>query len=133
MHSTSAIIAIEKIRLHAYHGVYPIEKREGHTFQVDVYLQTDIGKAIHSDALEDTVDYKQVYDLILDMMKERVHLLEQLASKIAQQILANYLIISEVRIRVSKFHPLSMEKCERTYVELTHSRLETPNEEEIIS
>ncbi len=122
MNKTPATIAIEEIRVHAYHGVYPIEKREGHTFQVDIYLFTDIYQATQTDELEDTVDYKQVYDLIISIVKEPVKLLEHLADKICQEILKTYPTVDKVNIRVSKFHPLSMEKCLRTYVELKQMR-----------
>lgn len=114
------IIAIEGIRLHAYHGVYPIERREGHDFEVDVYMVTNISVAAQSDSLADTIDYAEVYSLIVQIMEEPVNLLEHLNTKLGKSILDKYRQLESVRVRVSKLQPISMDHCNRTYVEMEY-------------
>lgn len=117
-----ATIAIEGIQLKGYHGVYPVERREGHTFQIDIYLTTDISKAARTDNLEDTTDYSSVYSLVVEEMEEPVNLLEHLASKIGKRILADFPQVESCRIKVSKLQPLSMDFCYRTFIEVEKSR-----------
>ncbi len=117
-----AIIAIEAIHVTAHHGVYEAEKIAGNTFVVDVYLEADVHKAATTDALADTLDYQAVYALIMEEMGIRANLLETLASRIGQRILASFPEVESARIRVSKLRPLHLEACSRTYVEMNFAR-----------
>ena len=114
-----AIIAIEAIPITAHHGVYEAEKIAGNTFVVDVYLEADVHKAATTDALADTLDYQAVYALVMEEMGIRANLLETLASRIGQRILASFPEVENARIRVSKLRPLHLEACSRTYVEMS--------------
>ena len=53
-------IHIKGLRLFAYHGVNPEEKRDGQTFVLDLRLGADLSRARRSDRLEDTVNYAAV-------------------------------------------------------------------------
>ena len=53
-------IHIKGLRLFAYHGVNPEEKRDGQTFVLDLRLGADLSQARRSDRLEDTVNYAAV-------------------------------------------------------------------------
>jgi dihydroneopterin aldolase len=119
-----AIIAIEEIHLTAHHGVYEVEKVSGNTFVVDIYLDADVSKAIATDALDDTLDYQAVYDLVLEEMRIRANLLETLASRIGNRILHNFPLVKGAKIRISKLRPLYLEACKRTFVEMTFQRSE---------
>lgn len=115
-------IAVEGIEVFGYHGVYAIERREGQQFTVDVYLTVDLAEAGHSDHLADTVDYAAVYQLVLTVMAQPVHLLEKLVVELRDELLQRYSGIRGGRIRVAKLRPHSMEQCQRTYVELEFER-----------
>ena len=117
-----AIIAIEAIHITAHHGVYEAEKIAGNTFVVDVYLDADVRQAAASDALSDTLDYQAVYALVIEEMGIRANLLETLADRIGQRILASFPEVESARIRVSKLRPLHLEACSRTYVEMHFER-----------
>ena len=112
-------IAIEGIRVRAFHGVYEEEKISGNEFSVDVYLTTHHLKSTQTDRLSDTIDYAEVYQFILQEMGQAVDLLENLVDRIGQKMLAQYPLIDRVRIRISKLKPMGMELCDRTYVEMT--------------
>ncbi len=115
-------IALEGIEVYAYHGVYPREKREGNLYIVDAYLETSLEKAAATDALSETLDYQQVYELILRHMETPVNLLERLCGQMGEEIMARYPEVNQLTLRLSKVRPLAMEKCRRTYVQMKFGR-----------
>ena len=117
-----AIIALEGLTFFAYHGVYGPEKVKGNQFVVDLYLTSNIKEAAKSDHVKKTVDYAEVYSLIKVIMGDRVDLLETLVDRINSQILANFSLVSKVKVRVSKLNPALGGICARSYVEAKKSR-----------
>lgn len=115
-------IAITGIRLHAYHGVYEQEKAVGNDYEVDVFMVVEVGKALASDHLDDTLDYFPVYKRVLAIMQERAHLIEYLAGRVVNEILAHFPQVETVKVRIGKIHPMAMPHCERTYVEMEGGR-----------
>ncbi len=95
-------IRIHNMSFYGYHGVDASERDLGGRFHVDVELGLDLRPAGESDALEDTVDYKAVYDLVSEIQRSnRFRLLEAFAHQIAEQILENFQI-EQVTVRVRK-------------------------------
>ncbi len=115
-------IALEGIKIYAYHGVYPEERKKGTHFVVDVYIETKSGIEGKSDDLSHTIDYSKVYELILEVMSKPVNLLETLVELIGWKILENQPMAAQVDVRVSKEKPLAMEKCTRAYVEASFAQ-----------
>lgn len=115
------LIAVEGIELHAYHGVYPRERKEGNRYRVDLYMEQDLEAAAASDALGDTLDYFQAYQLVLEVMREPVNLLETLVVRIGHQALERFPQLTAIRVRVSKIQPIAMDNCRQTYVEMSFS------------
>lgn len=77
----------------------------GAWFSVDAELSLDLGPAAASDDLRTTVDYSLVAARIVEVCtKERVNLLERLAGRLAQMLLAEF-PCEEVRVRVRKLTP----------------------------
>ncbi|MFK7925393.1 MAG: dihydroneopterin aldolase [Bacteroidia bacterium] len=111
-------IAVEGIKVFGYHGVYEQERQDGNDFVVDVYLKTNIFRSAYTDQLEDTLDYQQVYEIVLLEMKNPAKLLEHLAYRIARQISKNFPNILSLRIKVTKLNPLGMTHCKQTFVDL---------------
>lgn len=116
------VIAIEAIKLHAYHGVYAEERKVGTTFEVDVYMETDTEVASKTDQLTDTLDYFSIYKLVCNILEDPCNLLETLCGKIGKQIIEEFPTVENVKVKVSKLKPLSMELCDRTYVEMFFDR-----------
>ena len=96
------------IRLHnavfyAYHGNQHEERHLGGKFHVDVEMETDFSEAAEHDRLNETVNYEQVYNLIQDIiMNQKFNLIETVAKRIADQIIATYEQVRSVRVRVRK-------------------------------
>ncbi|CAB5239371.1 unannotated protein [freshwater metagenome] len=98
-------IKITGIKAFGYHGVFDHEARDGQDFFVDVNLFLDLSKAAQSDALDDTVNYGSITDLVVeDIQGARVELIEKLAHRIATNVLASDSRILKTIITVHKPH-----------------------------
>lgn len=81
-------ILLEGMAFYGYHGVNPQEQAEGQIFTVDVAVETDIHKAGHTDDLADTLDYRDLYTRIREVVTGgRYRLLEAVAEAVAHRIL----------------------------------------------
>lgn len=96
-------ILIRDLKIFAYHGVNPEEKRDGQNFVFDVDLYVNITKACHSDDVEDTVSYAKVIKTITRVFTaEKYDLLERAAQITANAILNEYAEVSRVDITLKK-------------------------------
>nr|WP_208381576.1 dihydroneopterin aldolase [Paenarthrobacter ilicis] len=99
--------AVDKITLTGvtavgYHGVFDFERRDGQPFVVDAVLHTDFTKAAETDDLQYTAHYGEVAELITKLIEgEPLNLIEALAVRIAEAILANY-TVAAVDVTVHK-------------------------------
>lgn len=81
-------IAIRGIRVFGRHGANPGEKDVPQPFDVDVEMEVDLERSVHTDALADTLDYRDVYRIVGDVVgKGQFSLLERIAQEIAREIL----------------------------------------------
>ncbi|WP_435770420.1 dihydroneopterin aldolase [Nocardioides sp. SYSU DS0651] len=76
------------IEVHAHHGVFDHERRDGQTFRLDLVLGVDTRPAAESDDLRDTVDYGSLVDhVVSEVSRDPVDLIETLAQRIADACL----------------------------------------------
>ncbi len=100
-----ATIVIAGLRELGVHGVLPEEQSRPQPFEVDVELTVDATAAGESDALEDTVDYSAVSEAVSRVVRsERYHLLERLATRIAEVCKVDERVTAVV-VTVRKLHP----------------------------
>ena len=59
-------IVLQDLRFHAYHGVLPQERLTGNDYVVNLRIGYDIGDAMLSDDVNDTLNYAEVYQLVRD-------------------------------------------------------------------
>ncbi len=93
------------MRFQARHGVLPQEKVEAQPFEVDVILQADLSRAAETDALDDTVDYSAIHELVGALVTgPAFDLIEGLAGAIARAVLAatDPALVDGVEVRVRK-------------------------------
>ncbi|RMG43877.1 MAG: dihydroneopterin aldolase [Acidobacteria bacterium] len=99
-------ISVRGIRFHAFHGLTKLERKIGVRHRVDVDLVAPIGRAAESDRVEDTIDYRQVHDLVVKIGRENsFHLIETLAVRIARELLSTF-SCERVRVAVQKETPV---------------------------
>lgn len=95
-------IAVTGIRAFGRHGVYPEERRDGQEFVADVLLFLSLAAAARSDDVADTVHYGELAEEVAAILAgDPVDLLETLASRIADTVLARDLV-QRVRVTVHK-------------------------------
>jgi dihydroneopterin aldolase len=83
-------IVLTGLRARGRHGVYEFERASGQEFVVDVSLEVDLAPAGRSDDVVDTVHYGELAEkLIAVVIGEPVHLIETLASRLADVCLAD--------------------------------------------
>lgn len=98
-------IVIAGLRELGVHGVLPEEQARPQPFEVDIQLTVDLEAAGESDALDDTVDYSAVAEAVSRVVSsERYHLLERLATRIAEVCGVDDRV-SSVSVTVRKLHP----------------------------
>jgi dihydroneopterin aldolase len=116
-------ITVSGIKFHAYHGFTKLEQEVGVRCSIDVEMTAELAKAIRSDRLQDTIDYRQVHALVLEIGRESksFHLIESLAGRIAEEILERFRVRA-VRVRVRKETPLLDGIVDSVGVEVTRSR-----------
>lgn len=96
-------ILIRDLKIFAYHGVNPEEKRDGQNFVFDIDLSVNMTKACYSDNVEDTVSYAKVIKTVNRVFTaEKYDLLEKAAQVTCDAILAEYLDVFDVKIRLKK-------------------------------
>lgn len=98
-------IIIKGIRFHGHHGVPEAERQVGGHYEVDATLRCPLVNAGKTDALEDTIDYASVVNLIVDIgTQQSFQLIEALAETITSEIL-NRFPIDAIHLIVKKLHP----------------------------
>lgn len=96
-------IHLKNMAFYGYHGALAEENTLGQRFLVDLTLTLDIAKAVRTDALAETIDYRQVYTLCRKIVEQdRVKLLETLAGDILDQVLAACPRVTDAAIVVRK-------------------------------
>jgi dihydroneopterin aldolase len=94
-------ISLKNLHFYGHHGVDAAERDLGGRFSFDVELVRDLTAAGQTDDLNQTVDYKAVYDLVARIQRQGFCLLEALALHIAQGILEAF-DVDEVTVRARK-------------------------------
>ncbi len=96
-------IDLRGVRVHGKHGVLPDEKIDGHDFFVDALLWLDTAAAGTADALEYSVSYADIAQIIERVVDApSVDLIETLAERICDAILAEHPLIRRVRVSINK-------------------------------
>ena len=115
-------IILAGIKFHAYHGFTNLERQVGVRCSIDVEMVRDLEAAGRSDALEDTIDYREVHALVLNVGKNgrSFHLIEALAQQIAEAVLKEF-GVREVTVRVRKETPVLDGIVESVGAEVTRS------------
>ena len=99
-----ALISVEGIRIFAYHGHLPEEKKLGSHFIVDVWVTADTSEVEKTDDLNDTVDYVKIIAIVKEQMAIRADMIEVPAKRIADTILPLNKV-QKVKVEVEKIQP----------------------------
>ena len=99
------IVEIDRLRLHAFHGVMHQERCVGNLFEVSVSLEYDMEKAAVTDDVAYALDYSKVAAVIADEMSRPSALLENVVLRVKERILADFPAVFAGRVEVVKTTP----------------------------
>ncbi|MFW6075268.1 MAG: dihydroneopterin aldolase [Chloroflexota bacterium] len=84
-------VFLEGLEFFGYHGVNPEERENGQRFIVDVTLTADLATAGRTDALEDTINYSDVYQRVRALVEgPPFDLIESVAERVAETLLREF-------------------------------------------
>ena len=110
-------VRLEGMEFFACHGVLESERREGNHFKLD-FEGKYRSKAGCSDALEDALDYGEIYKTIAAQMNMGpFNLLETLCFNIREALIEGFPRLESFRIRVAKEKPPVEGPCAWSSVE----------------
>lgn len=115
-------IQLTGIRCYGYTGYLPEEQILGQWFEVDVTLWLDLAVAGKSDAIEDTLDYRQIISNVQQLVKtSKFALVEKLTTAIAQSVL-EFDQVERVQVRLSKLAAPIADFTGKITIEITRSQ-----------
>ena len=120
--SDTGIIELEGMEFHAYHGCLESERLNGNLFTVDFRGEADLRRAAQSDALEDTINYGAIYNIVKTEMAIPSDLLEHVAGRIVHAVSTEFPQLSRFSIRVSKKNPPVDGPVQWSRVTLTYNK-----------
>jgi 7,8-dihydroneopterin aldolase/epimerase/oxygenase len=98
-------LVLTRIAFEGRHGATESERRTLRTFEVDIEIETVLDRAAASDALTDTIDYREVAEIIVTLgTSETHHLLESLAGRMLDTLQAKF-PAAGFRIELRKLNP----------------------------
>jgi dihydroneopterin aldolase len=101
-----ATIVLANIGFDARHGATAAERRTSRRFEVDLELDAELSAAERTDRLVDTIDYSAVAELVVQIgTVEPHHLLESVARRMVDGILAGFPTVRGVRLELRKLSP----------------------------
>jgi len=116
-------IRIRDIIIYGHYGVSDEEREVGQRLLMDLDLDLDLSAAAASDALADTVSYEDVYGKARARAEGlRCKLLEHLAARVADDLLAAHPNVLRVTVGVRKMNLPFPNTCREVEVELTRER-----------
>lgn len=95
-------IHLHNLEFFSFHGLHQEETVLGNRFLVTLDVNADIPGDIKS--VSDTIDYSAIYAIVKKHMDRPRPLLEQVASGIADEIIAMSSDVGSVRLTIKKMH-----------------------------
>jgi dihydroneopterin aldolase len=98
-------VHIRNVEFQGKHGASADERRSSRRFQVDVDLQFPIERAAESDRLTDTINYRDVCEVVVQIGEARPYrLLEALAAEMLRELQKRW-PQAQIVIELRKLHP----------------------------
>jgi dihydroneopterin aldolase len=115
-------VSLEGLEFFAYHGYYDEEQKIGNKYSIDITVYADLGDAANTDKLSKTINYENLYNLVLEEIQRSSRLLENIGMRIIKATFEKIDEALEVEVSVSKFNPPVGGMCNRARVTLRRKR-----------
>lgn len=94
-------IHLNDVQFYGYHGLYKEEQKLGNNFIVN--LSIDFFPSVNKiTAIEETIDYVSVYNIVKQRMQTPTPLLETIVGDIADAIFTQFKLAQKVNIQITK-------------------------------
>ncbi len=113
------IISVENIKTESFIGIYPEEKINKNFFSISVSIHIPLEDLTKIEKISDTIDYSEIYNIVLREMEIPCNLIEEKIKNIANILLKRYPQSESIVLKISKLKPIGMEKCDSASVEIT--------------
>ncbi|MFN0213686.1 MAG: dihydroneopterin aldolase [Saprospiraceae bacterium] len=101
-----ALVVLEGMRFHAFHGLYPEEQVLGAEYVVNVEVETGIAMAAKTDSIEQaTVNYETVFQICMAEMAQPRKLLETVVTGIIGRMKRQFPQMKGIKVQVRKLNP----------------------------
>ena len=99
-------IHIQRLALQGRHGVLPQERVVGAMFYVSLDIDSEVSsEALLHDRLSGTISYADIIERVRQEMSVPSALLEHLAHRVGQRLLADFPTIYSLTVRIDKENP----------------------------
>ena len=114
---------MKNLIVYAYHGVTDEEQKLGRQFRISITAHLQDGTITDSDELADTIDYTRLTDIAYRLLTgTKYRLIETVALKIADAVMTESTLVSEVTVKLEKLCPPVGRVVESTGVEITRKQ-----------
>jgi dihydroneopterin aldolase len=111
-------ITLTDLRFHAFHGVMPQERLTGNNYAVNLKIGYPFADACLSDAVEDTLNYAEAYEIVAQEMSVPSNLLERVGYRVADRLFRKFPMITVLDININKLNPPFSADCYGAGIEL---------------
>ncbi len=118
MEIQSTYIYLRNLRFHALHGVLPQERVTGNDYELTLRIGYPAEEAMLSDAVDETLNYAEVYELVKEEMQTPCNLMERLVRRISDRLLRQFPEIRSIDLWLTKKNPPMGADCEGAGVEV---------------
>ena len=118
MELTSTYILLQGLQYHAFIGVGEQEQVVGNDYVLDLRLGYPFAASMKSDDVDDTFNYADVFNIVSEGMKQPSKLLDAAAGKIVNELLARYIQLESVDLKLVKKNPPMGADCDSAGIEL---------------
>ena len=98
-------IVLREVRFHAFHGVMPQERKVGADFTVSLRVGVDLSRPVESDAVENTLNYATLYEVVKQEMAIPSQLLEHVAGRIGKAVFEAFPQAMSIDLTLMKLNP----------------------------
>lgn len=118
MKKVDGYIYLRNVRFHAYHGVLPQERLIGNDYVVNLRIGYPFEKAMRTDAVTDTLNYAEVFEVVKAEMGNPHALIERAAAAIIEALEKSFPLIRTIDLDIRKCNPPMGADCDGAGVEL---------------
>ena len=113
-------IQISGLKISTIIGTLAWERQVPQTLEFDLQILTDFGQAEQTDDINDTIDYAQITEQLIDyIQRTQFRLLEALAEHTAQWLLKHH-HIEQVNLTIAK--PSALKQAKTVAIHITRPR-----------